>query len=184
MPRTVAPLLFLLIPIVTATQTASDFTARYGDPDAERFVVRPRITLMASYADDRTACEMLIETEHPIQQSGKEQSMSTATVSRIIEELVPESERGVLLFRMNESMGASELQVADYQNVTIRQYFLRYLPTNHDEKSATIIRKDGRCSSATASQKFGAGIGLNAIDLHARYGEPNIQRFAARPASP
>jgi hypothetical protein len=85
---------------------------------------------------------------------------------------------------MNESMGASELQVADYQNVTISQYFLRYLPTNHDEKSATIIRKDGRCSSATASQKFGAGIGLNAIDLHARYGEPNIQRFAARPASP
>ena len=49
-------LLFLLSSgMVTAAQTASDLTARYGDPDVERFRVRPGVTLMARYAGDRTA---------------------------------------------------------------------------------------------------------------------------------
>jgi hypothetical protein len=46
--------------IVAPAQTASELTARYGDPDVERFLVCPGITLMARYAGDRTACEMVI----------------------------------------------------------------------------------------------------------------------------
>ncbi|MGA7926445.1 MAG: hypothetical protein WCA20_10630 [Candidatus Sulfotelmatobacter sp.] len=52
MSRIVLRLLFVLFSIVAAAQTASDLTARYGDPDAEEFVVRPGITMMARYAGD------------------------------------------------------------------------------------------------------------------------------------
>jgi hypothetical protein len=67
MSRTALPLLFLLFAMVAAAQTASDLTARYGDPDAEEFVVCPGITMMARYALDRTAREMLIEPKHSVQ---------------------------------------------------------------------------------------------------------------------
>ena len=180
MPRTVL-LLFIFFTIVAAAQSASDLTARYGDPNAERFAVRPGITLMTGY-EDRTACEMVIEPMHSIPRTDdKEQSMDTRTVSKIIDELIPESERGILLNRMIESMGASEYQVAEYQNVTISRYFVRYLPANHDEKSATIVRKDALCSSAIVSQAYVSAIELNAADLHSRFGEPDMERFVVRP---
>ena len=160
-------MLLLLIATAAVAQTASDLNARYGDPDVERFVVRPGITMMASYVEDRTACEMVIEPETSIQRpTDKEQSMAPRTVSRIIDELIPESERGRLLNRMIQSMGASEHQVADYQNVTIDQYFVRYLPANHDETSATVVRKDGPCSPAIPSHESVPAIELNAADLH------------------
>ena len=182
MSRTVLPLLFLLFAMVAAAQTASELTARYGDPDAEQFVVRPGITMMARYAVDRTACEMLIEPKHSIQRpDDKEQSMATRTVSRIIDELIPESERGILLNRIIENMGASEYQVAEYQNVTIGQHFVRYLPTNHDETSATVVRKDGPCSSAIAPRNNVPVIELNNTDLHTRYGDPVVERFVVGP---
>jgi hypothetical protein len=181
MSRIAIPLLFLLIVTAAVAQTAIDLTARYGDPDVERFIVRPGITMVARYAEDRTACEMLIEPKHSIQRSDdKEQSMATGTVSKIIDELVPESERGILLNRMIENMGASEFQVAEYQNVTISRYFVRYLPANHDEKSATVVRKDGLCSSEIAPQKFAPAIELTATDLHT-YGDPDVERFIVRP---
>ena len=182
MSRTVLPLLFLLFAMVAAAQTASDLTVRYGDPDAEQFVVRPGITMMARYAEDRTACEMLIEPKHSIQRpDDKEQSMATRTVSRIVDELIPESERGILLNRISENMGASEYQVADYQNVTIGQHFVRYLPANHDETSATVVRKDGPCSSAIAPRNNVPVIELNNTDLYSRYGDPVGERFVVRP---
>lgn len=182
MPRTVLPLLFLLFAMVAAAQTAGDLTARYGDPDAEQFVVRPGITMMARYAEDRTACEMLIEPKHSIQRpDDKAQSMATGTVSEIIDELIPESERGILLNHGIESMGASEHLVAEYQNVTISRSFVRYLPANHDETSATVVRKDWLCRSAMAPEKYVPAIKLNATDLHSRYGDPDVQRFVVRP---
>src|ERR1700729_611460 len=52
MSRTVQTLLFFLFAIIATAQTPSDLAARYGDPAAERFVVRPGITMMASYAED------------------------------------------------------------------------------------------------------------------------------------
>lgn len=70
------PLLFLLIASVAAAQTASDFSARYGYPDVERFVVRTGITMTASYAEDRSVCEMVIEPKHSIHKAADEaQSM-------------------------------------------------------------------------------------------------------------
>jgi hypothetical protein len=175
-------LLFLFTSGVVATaQTASDLAARYGNPDAEQFVVRPGITLTARYAADRTACEILIEPEHSSQRpDDKELPMEPGIVSTVIDELIPESERGILLIRMIESMGASEYDTAEYQNVTISRYFVRYLPVNHDEKSARVVRKDGPCNPANAPQEHVPVIELNATDLRNRYGDPGVQRFMVR----
>ena len=107
MSRTVLRLLFLPFAIFAAAQTGSDFTARYGYPDAERFVVRPGIVMTAKYAEDRTTCEMLIEPEPSVRQpDDKDQSMAVGTVSKIIDELIPVSERGILLNRSIEDLGA------------------------------------------------------------------------------
>jgi hypothetical protein len=110
-----------------------------------------------------------------------DQSMATATVSEIIDELMPKSERGILLNRIFEAMGVPQFEHDKYQNVTINRYFVRSLPANHDEKSATIIRKDGPCSPAIPSHESVSAIELNAADLHARYGEPDVERFIVRP---
>jgi hypothetical protein len=107
--------------------------------------------------------------------------MGTETVTKIIDELVPESERGILLNHIIEGMGAGEIQVAEYQNVTISRYFVRYLPANQDEKSARVLRKDAMCRSAVGPQKFAPAIGLTATDLRTRYGDPDVERFIVRP---
>jgi hypothetical protein len=107
--------------------------------------------------------------------------MATRTVSRIIDEIISASERGIPRNRISENMGAGEYQVAEFQNVTISRYFVRYLPAKHDEKSATVVRKDGLCSPASASQKYVSAIELNAADLHTWYGDPAVERFVVRP---
>jgi hypothetical protein len=48
--------------------------------------------------------------------------LATHTVTEIIDELIPQSERGILLNHSIENMGAGEYQVAEYQNVTISRY--------------------------------------------------------------
>lgn len=182
MLRTIPCLLLALFAIVAVAQTTIDFTARYGNPDAEKFLVRLEITLTAKYAEDHAACEMLIEPRHTGEApSTKEQSMLTATVSEIIDELIPRWQRGVLLDHSIEHMGGSEHQVFEYQNVTISRNFVRYLPANHDKTSAIIVRKDIVCRSSRLSENFVPSVELTASDLHVRYGDPVTQRFNIRP---
>lgn len=182
MSRSTLRLFFLTFAIYAGAQTGNDFTARYGYPDAERFIVRPGIVMTAKYSDDLAACEMFIVPESSLEQRNDNQAMAVDTASKIIDELIPLSERGILLNHMIEAMGAAEFQVAEYQNVTISRNFLRSLPANHDQTSAAIIRKDRPCKPATVSQAFVPTIELNAADLHARYNVPTAQRFMVRPS--
>jgi len=175
-------LLLLLIATGSAAQTTAQFSASYGDPDSEQFVVSPGIVLMAGYDHEhRDVCAFLIKPKHSMQESGdKEQSMARGTVTRIIDELIPQSERGVLLNHLIEDLGASELQTFEYENVVINRYFIRYLRANHDERSATVVRKDLTCNRITP-QIYMPVLELTALDLHARYGDPDVERFLVRP---
>ena len=180
MLRIVPLLALVLFAIICAAQTADDFPARYGHPDAEKFRVRPEITLTVRYGEDDAACEMLIEPSNSDRShSNKELSMATNTVSEVIDELIPLWQRGLLLNFGTENMGAAEVLDAEYQNVTISQFFVRYLPSGHDEESATIVRKDALCKPG-ANQNYVPAISLNATDLQNRYGDPNAQRFTVR----
>jgi hypothetical protein len=174
-------LLFVLIATSAVAQTSGELSALYGNPDAERFVARPGISLMAAYTADRSVCEMMIEPDRSTQQSaGKQQSMATRTVTEIIDELIPKPERGIPLNRIIERMGAPEHQDAEYQNVTIAQDFSRGLPAHHDETSATIVRQDVACKPRNPSQAYLPDIRLTADDLHSRYGDSDVERLPVR----
>ena len=173
MVRTASWLLLLLFATTAVGQTASDFTARYGYPDAEKFLVRPEITLAAHYGEDRTVCEMLIEPRNSA-------AMATAIVSEIIDALIPPGQRGIVLNELYESMGAAEAHDVEYQNVTIMRQFGRTQPAIQDETSAIIVlvRKEGVCGSFSQDRPR---LELTASDLTARYGEPVARRFKVRP---
>lgn len=48
----------------TTPQDSVDLRARYGEPDVERFAIRPGITLTAEYGPDGKACLLDIEPRH------------------------------------------------------------------------------------------------------------------------
>ena len=176
---------FLLVATsVSVSQTAPDLTARFGDADVEGFSVNPDIRLTAAYAADQSACEMKIELKHSIlKEPERGVGMAPEVVAKIVKELIPRSERGILLNNITADMGGVEERIFQYQNVTITHYFLHQLPAHHNEDLATIVRRDGLCgASNNGRENESVAIPLKALDLQMRYGDPEVQRFAVRPA--
>jgi hypothetical protein len=120
---------FLLVATsICVSQTALDLTARFGDADVEGFSVNPDIRLTAACGADRSACEMKIEPKHSILKDPETGvGMAPEVVAKIVNELTPRSERGILLDKIIGSAGGSEERVFHYQNVTITHYFLHQL---------------------------------------------------------
>ena len=148
MPRTHLLLFLVLSAIVAPAQTASELTARYGDPDVERFVVRPGITLMARYTGDRTACEVVIEPLRSIiSRNESDMYMRPEVMTEIIGEVLPEASRGKLLLGIVTKSGCNDLETEDYENVTIHRFRHRcVLPNPEIEGRATITWKNTSCS--------------------------------------
>jgi hypothetical protein len=120
MLRTVLLLLFLPFAIVAAAQTASDFATRYGDPDVERFVIRPRITFMVAYGPDRTACEMIVQPKRPILKNDNESELiAREMVPEVLDELLPESAKESLLTNIEQVVGCDVQVLTTLYNVTI-----------------------------------------------------------------
>jgi len=147
-------LLFLVLSAIVAPgQTADDFKARYGYPDVERFLVRPGVTLMARYATDRTACEMLIEPIRSIiLREEPTKYMRPEVMTEIIDEVLPQGVRGKLLLNTVTNSGCNELETLDYENVTIRRFRHRCrLPNPEIEEPATITRKNTSCTATNGN---------------------------------
>jgi hypothetical protein len=164
---------FLLVATSTCvSQTALDLTNRFGETDVEGFSVNPDIRLTAAYGADQSACEMKIEPKHSIlKEPERGLGMAPEVVVKIVEELIPRSERGILLDKIIGSTGGSEERVFQYQNVTITHHFLHQLPAHHNEDSATIVRQDGLCGTSNPRRENGfVAIPLKALDLQMRYG--------------
>lgn len=160
---------------ICVSQTALDLTARFGDADAEGFSVNTDIRLMAAYGADQSACEMKIEPKHSILKDPEGGlGMAPEVVGKIVDELIPSSERGILLNKITANRGGVEERVFQYQNVTITHYFLHQLPAHHNEDSATIVRQDGLCGTSNPRRKNDfVVIPLKALDLQMRYGDPD-----------
>jgi hypothetical protein len=148
MSRTVLLLFLVLSAIVAPAQSASELKALYGDPDVERFLVRPGITLMVRYAGDRTACEMLIQpmrTIIPLNEATM--YMRPEVMTEIIEEVLPEANRGKLLRRFVINSGCNDVETKEYENVTINRFRHKCdLPNPEIEGEATITRKNSSCA--------------------------------------
>ena len=108
-------------------QTSDEYYARYGKPDAERYVVRPDLVLAVEYGADGAACKMRIESRQSLMYSMAIRTNPTASVDEIMQalnEVVPPETRG-------EDLGPGKIfgQLAgapppeEYENVTIIQEF-------------------------------------------------------------
>jgi hypothetical protein len=143
-------LLFLFLPgMVAAAQSASDRAARYGDPDVERPFIRLGVTLTVRYAADRTACEMLIEPIRSIFPNHETAKYTRPEVmTEIIDEVLPEADRGKLLFAAVTKAGCNDYEISDYENVKIARFRHRcLLPNPEIEGAARITRKSPSCGA-------------------------------------
>ena len=144
---------FLIAALVAAPQTSRDLHSRYGEPDMERFVVRPGIGLTVEYGSDGLPCRMEIEGQKILtekDQSPKE--MSPDVVTGILDEAVPLSDRGIFLGTMIEAMGCSEDRISEYEHVSISRSTDNCLPLKPErERNARIIFKRQACRANSAA---------------------------------
>jgi hypothetical protein len=106
---------------LAAPQTSTEFFARYGRPDAERFVVRPDLMLSVEYGDDNEACKMRIEPRHSLMQEFSEDlPVNMDEITGVLNEVVPPETRGKEL-GPGKPLGAivGTPPTTEYENVTI-----------------------------------------------------------------
>lgn len=146
MARTLPMLLLLAAAVAAPAQTAGRLAAQYGEPDAERFLARPGITLMARYGEDRTACEIVIEPIHSIiPQTEPDKYMEPEVVEQIVNEILPEADRGKLQSSSMTKTGCNDIETKDYENLTIVRVRHCGLPTAQIERTAKISYKRPSC---------------------------------------
>ncbi len=89
----------LFICISVNAQSQEEFHKKYGSPISETLTIRPGVFLTVNYAEAGDVCEMII---HPQQltldlNSPITKTMQSTTLTEIIDELVPKSQRGKLI---------------------------------------------------------------------------------------
>ncbi len=89
----------LFICISANAQSQEELHKKYGSPISETLIIRPGLFLTVSYDEAGAVCEMII---HPQQftldlNSPITETMQSATLTEIIDELVPRSQRGKLI---------------------------------------------------------------------------------------
>jgi hypothetical protein len=90
--------LYFVMQISFPGKTGETMRQRYGPPVSETFLVRPGLVVSASYGKHGQFCELFISPQKPTSpiksadQTAK--SIDSKLLTEVINELVPESERG------------------------------------------------------------------------------------------
>jgi hypothetical protein len=105
-------------------QNSSDLRARYGQPDVERFAMRPDITVTVQYGHDGKACILLIEPRQAFVRSPSHtQRLPTISVDaawELLDEAVPRETRGKLLGPgPSFQSGCTAFETNFYENMSI-----------------------------------------------------------------
>jgi hypothetical protein len=119
----IAAVAVMFLPTMGLTQTQRQLEEKY--PKVNAYLVRPNILLTARYSSDGRVCEMALQ---PVRWTGDTVllfSLSEDETVRVVEEIVPETERGK---RKGGLFGAEKLSVFTghamstpyiYENITI-----------------------------------------------------------------
>ena len=135
----------LFISIGVNAQSQEELHKRYGSPISETLTIRPGLFLTVNYAETGDVCEMII---HPQQltldlNSPITETMQSKTLTEIIDQLVPKSQRGKLIMGtflniiclpLNNCIGG----MSTYERVTIRRI------GGDDKERYARIRWEGR----------------------------------------
>jgi hypothetical protein len=147
--RIIAGCLFFAFVSIIMAPSSQELRSRYGEPDVERFIVRPGIGLTVEYGSDRLACEVLIESAQPPVIYLDEEHipfMSVDVVTQVLEEIAPANMRGMNLGESISSMGCNESKIVEYENVTINRATHNCLPLKPErEARATVTFKRDIC---------------------------------------
>lgn len=104
-------------------QNSSNLRARYGQPDVERFAIRPDITVTAQYGHDGKACILLIEPRQAFVHSFYEKRQSTISKDvalELLDEAVPPATRGKLLLgSVTAQTGCTAFETYSYENMNV-----------------------------------------------------------------
>lgn len=132
------------------SQTSQQLRSRYGQPDVERFIVRPDITAEIEYGTDGALCQVVIEAQHPLVR--KDQSIKNLrpeTVTAIIEEIVPSNTWGRKVNELYEQMGCAYGETVEYENVVIDRGEDKCIPLKPERDSgARLTMKRKGCPPA------------------------------------
>jgi hypothetical protein len=139
-------LIFLAL-IVAIPETSTEFHAKYGKPDVERFVVRSDLTLAVEYGSDGQACRMRIETRHhlghgPTSDAGAQMD----EVQSVLDEVVPEEVRGKTIGPGNRIWNSCHgaLPPTEYENVTVVPIY-KACQTPLIDRGVDVLFKRGAC---------------------------------------
>jgi hypothetical protein len=145
--RTIAGCLIVVAASTLLAPSSQELHGKYGEPDLERFKVRPGISLTVEYGSDRLACEMIIEPPQSlIHQEDQTRLMSSEAVSEVLEEVAPVATRGNVISRGSFQSSCAVGYITDYENVSIMRGMSECKSSSPDHDSRTqIIFKRGIC---------------------------------------
>lgn len=152
--RYVASLL-ICVSCACAGQSSQELRSRYGNPDVERFIVRPNVRAAVEYGADGAACQVVIQAERtlvPMEQPIK--YLRPETVTDLLEELVPVRGRGREFGTLDEHMGCVHGETVEYENVVISRTTVECVPLKPERESgATVAFKRSGCPPASVLSK-------------------------------
>ena len=119
-------LFILLVVCSVSAQTRSEFLQRYESPEIGIYILRPGIFMSVDFSVDTLwkdyACEAVIK--HQIDETSSAnnyETISSKLAVEIIDEVVPEAQRGKLIFQWQLTAGCNSAQMSEYENVEIRR---------------------------------------------------------------
>jgi len=112
-------IVLLLTAGTIVAQRSFDLQSKFGPPQ-DAFVIRPGLLMTAKYAADEKVCEMyIVEAQTPRSNIGLRTPLTPETVPGLIDELVPEGERGRKLRWPVQTQGMTLQVVYKFENVSI-----------------------------------------------------------------
>jgi hypothetical protein len=129
--------------------TAVDLHARYGDPEVERFLVRPGINLMVIYNPQRRVCEMIVEPERSmIPHDEPKEDMPPELAREILDELLPEKTLGDVITGYAVMTGGHAARRSEYESVVITHVLVNVGSQKPEmETRLTIESKESLCQA-------------------------------------
>lgn len=155
----------------TTPQDSLDLRARYGEPNLERFAIRPDVTMTAEYGAEGKARTLEIEPRHVFLHPFFEQqpSMTREAAMDALNEVIPET-RG-------KDLGPTAVMQASCGAVEFMFYNDVWVSVGLDP-----CVSPGRVRSLGIRAKLPtATLPLTSAELHARYGSADVERFRVRP---
>lgn len=136
-----------------APQSSFDLRARYGEPDVQRFAIRPDITMTVEYGDDHQACILEIEPRQGFIHGfpGSQDSFAKETAFQLLDEVAPPEIRGkerLPLFSGGFQSSCGGGTFGAYDNVQVSAG-LDYCKTPVGVRSLNVQFKRAACDSLT-----------------------------------